>query len=563
MAKTLQSEILLRVAAGMPGIWIQTSEHEEAIDEITSLCRQPGSDLSLCLFDIDRGSRLLSPFGVPGPSQVLLPGHIAVEPSAEEGGQPAYVHKQQSTNDPSIVLRGAPGLVAAGGISEAGLPSRGILVFDNLPMYMNSARFIQQLANTLWEGRPVGLHIIVLAYNAKMPVELQKLFESGIIQHQLPDKAQREAIFTGTVPDTSMPESPEVCEQIIEAASGLTSMETETAFGLAAASGEMTPDSVYQLKASSLDNVPGLSLYRGEQSFDDIGGFAFLKKFCTGMIRNSTEEFRPRGVLLIGLSGGGKSLFAKALGREVGRPTISLDFGATLGGVIGQSQAQFRTALDRVDAISPCILFGDEVDKMLAGVGDDAKTSGGVRTDMFGELLRRMEDSKKDVFYVFTCNDIRNIADRFPEFLRRFDALFFIDVPAKEVLHSIWDIHLHAYRLLDPEVSVKDALEAGDLQLPDDRGWTGADVERCCRQARLRKTDVKTVGNAMPKLTSQSAEVIRELRTWADGKCYSTEQEALYACVSGATGGAATGATRARRVVNKKRVAKKAATSTE
>ena len=100
----------------------------------------------------------------------------------------------------------------------------------------------------------------------------------------------------------------------------------------------------------------------------------------------------------MGVSGGGKSLFAKALGTETNRPTLCFDMGATLGSLLGQSQQQFRAAFDKAEAMAPCILFGDEVEKMLAGAGDDSKTSGGVKTDLFGHMLSRMQDQKADVF---------------------------------------------------------------------------------------------------------------------------------------------------------------------
>jgi SpoVK/Ycf46/Vps4 family AAA+-type ATPase len=131
-------------------------------------------------------------------------------------------------------------------------------------------------------------------------------------------------------------------------------------------------------------------------------------------------------VLLLGVSGSGKSQFCKALGNETGRPTLILDVGSLMGSLVGQSEERTRQALRIADAMAPCVLMIDEVEKALAGAGSNADS--GVSARMLGSLLSWLNDHESDAFVVCTANDISKLP---PEFSRceRFDAVFFLDLP--------------------------------------------------------------------------------------------------------------------------------------
>src|SRR5207244_5346149 len=168
-----------------------------------------------------------------------------------------------------------------------------------------------------------------------------------------------------------------------------------------------------------------LTLHRGSEGFAVLGGLTNLKDFCRRALRPG-QPVQARGVLLLGVPGSGKSCFAKALGNETGRPTLMLDVGALYGSLVGATEANVRQALKVADAMSPCVLFCDEIEKALAGVGGSG--DGGVATRLFGTLLTWLSDHASDVFFVGTCNDISRLP---PEFARaeRFDATYFIDLP--------------------------------------------------------------------------------------------------------------------------------------
>ena len=150
-------------------------------------------------------------------------------------------------------------------------------------------------------------------------------------------------------------------------------------------------------------------------------------------------------MLLLGVPGTGKSAFAKALGNEVGRPTILLDLGKLKGGLVGQTEERTRQALRILSATRPNIAFADEIEKGLAGVQQSGASDSGVSAGQFGTLLSHMADHAGDSFFVFTANDITKLP---PEFTRagRLNAIFFVDLPGPAEQERIWQIHLAQVR---------------------------------------------------------------------------------------------------------------------
>lgn len=215
----------------------------------------------------------------------------------------------------------------------------------------------------------------------------------------------------------------------------------------------VTPQAIWELKTQTLRKSGLLQLHRGTESFADLGGLDALKAFCYRSLKRSasvSDLARPRGVLLLGVPGTGKSAFAKALGRETGRPTLVLDVGALMGSLVGQSEANVRRALRIADAMAPCILYCDEIEKGLSGAASSGQTDSGVSARLFGSLLTWLNDHTSDVYFVGTCNDISKLP---PEFARaeRFDGLFFLDLPGDSQKRQIWQMYLRAYGLDDTQ----------------------------------------------------------------------------------------------------------------
>ena len=165
----------------------------------------------------------------------------------------------------------------------------------------------------------------------------------------------------------------------------------------------------------------------------------------------------------------GKSQFAKEVGNETGRLTLVLDVGALLGSLVGQSESNVRAALKLADAMAPCVLFCDEIEKALAGATSSGQTDSGGTARVFCSLLTWLNDHESDVFFVGTCNDASKLP---PEFARAegFDGVFFVDLPGRDQKDAIWGICTNFC-----------GLKANQARL-DDTNWTGAEIKSCCRR---------------------------------------------------------------------------------
>jgi len=356
---------------------------------------------------------------------------------------------------------------------------------------------------------------VVLAPVVQLPVELEKLFV--VIEHELPDRDQLLEIASGIATEHSeLPDGPEL-ETVLDAAAGLTRMEAENAFSLSLVrQGRVTPDAIWELKTQTLKKSGSLELHRGQADFNSLGGLAALKSFCKrALLQPSRGDHRrrSRGVLLLSPPGCGKSEFCKTLGNEVGRPVLILDVGSLLGSLVGQSEERTRQALRVIDAMAPCVLMIDEVEKAFSGVNGSGDS--GVSSRMFGTFLSWLNDHTSDVFVVCTANDVSKLP---PEFGRseRFDGIFFLDLPDREQKDAIWNIYLELFEI------------DRDQRMPDDASWTGAEIKACCRLAALLDVPLVQAAQNVVPIALTASESVDRLRNWASGRCLSADQPGIY-----------------------------------
>jgi SpoVK/Ycf46/Vps4 family AAA+-type ATPase len=414
------------VRACLTGIWIKTFAPEDALAEIVRLCRD--QRWSLTTWDIDRGLSL--------------------------GGQ---------ADDGNTVNTGATDpLAAIRALAALGTPDgTALLVLRNFHRFLNSAEIVQALDTQLVAGKQSRTFVIVLAPIVQIPVELEKQFV--VLDHDLPDREQLLGIARGvTTEPGDLPEDPAALELILDAAAGMTRAEAENAFSLSLVRAEdrraaghqvpgttgarITPEVLWEMKMADLKKSGLLEMYRGGETFADLGGLDNLKRFCLQALRSSSRRARARGVLLLGVPGTGKSAFAKALGNEVGRPTIILDLGRLKGGLVGLTEERTRQALRILSATRPNIAFADEIEKGLAGVQQSAISDSGVSAGQFGALLSHMADHAGDSFFIFTANDITKLPAEFTR-AGRLNAIFFVDLPGPAKRERIWEIHLGKFGL--------------------------------------------------------------------------------------------------------------------
>jgi len=227
----------------------------------------------------------------------------------------------------------------------------------------------------------------------------------------------------------------------------------------------------------------------------------------------------PKGLLIVGVPGTGKSLAAKATASLLGRPLLKLDAGRLYGGLVGQSEGNLRAVIATCEAIAPCVLWIDEIEKAFAGSKSSGMTDGGTSSRVFGSFLSWMQEKKSPVFVVATANDVTQLP---PEFLRkgRFDELFFVDLPTRQEREAIWSIQIAKY------ARKPKAYNLGALAIGSD-GFTGAEIEQAFIEGlyeafpKGREPDTVGLGAILAKqvpLSRLMGEQIAALRSWSIGR---------------------------------------------
>ncbi|MHB1425760.1 MAG: AAA family ATPase [Gemmataceae bacterium] len=462
------------IHAACTGLWIHTQEADEAEREILQHARQQG--WKVAVWDIANGLRLAG-------------ADNATSPDA---------------SDPLAALRALPALAERNGTA--------LLLLHQFHRYLANPEVVQTTFNQLVAGKQQRTFLVVLSPLVQIPVELEKLFV--VLEHALPDRQQLEGIareLTSDAPE-DLPQG-EALQRVLDAAAGLTRYEAEAAFALSLTRhNAIRPEAVWELKAQTLKKNNLLNLHRGPESFASLGGLANLKDFCRRALQPG-KRVKPLGVLLLGVPGVGKSCFARALGNEVGRPTLLLDIGALYGSLVGSTEANIRQALRIADATSPSVLFLDEIEKALSGAGGQGDS--GVATRLFGTFLTYLSDRTSDTFVIGTCNDISKLPAEFAR-AERWDGLFFLDLPSGTDKDAIWELYRRQFGI------------AEDLARPDDTDWTGAEIRSCCRLAALLDVPLTQAAHHVVPVAVTAAEAVERLRNWASGRCLSASCPGIY-----------------------------------
>ncbi len=322
-----------------------------------------------------------------------------------------------------------------------------------------NARVIRKLKDTVQELEPTKSAIILLSAQLEIPPELEK--EIVIVDFDLPDLPELRAKYADLVsqyrgqPKVKIDVTETDIDNFAKAAQGLTLAEAELAFGKALsddviagreASLDARDVAVIQDEKKQIVRKTGILTVEEAGEMSEVGGLEILKDWLAKRKGIFSEDARrygilaPKGVLLTGVPGCGKSLCAKAMASFWGIPILRLDMGAIFGGIVGASEANMRRAISCAKAMAPCVLMIDEIEKGLAGMGGGGG-DGGTSTRVFGTLLTWMSDKTEPVFIVATANEFEKLP---PEMLRkgRFDELFFVDFPHAGERSKIFKIHV-------------------------------------------------------------------------------------------------------------------------
>ena len=397
-----------------------------------------------------------------------------------------------------------------------------IVVLLNYHRFLSQRVDVVQAAhNAAWHCKEVGVVMLVAAPVVEIPAELERV--AVVLPLELPDApglaAARAYVARGTEEQSGFRPKGADDPAVLDAARGLTAFEAEQAFALSVVerSGEISVEAIQEAKAEMVKRSGKLTVWRDARGFDDVGGQEAMKRFCLGAMSSKRTDIKPRGILVLGVSGTGKSLFAKALGRATKRIALRLDVGSVFGSYVGDSERSMRASLSVADAMAPDILMVDEIEKGFAGVGGAGAGDSGTAKRVFGTWLQWMQDRDSDVYVVATCNDISSLP---PEFVRaeRWDALFFVDLPRSiRERAPIWAIQRKAYGL---------GADAGPE--PEAADWTGAEIASCCRIAAQQGMKLTEAAEYVVPIAVSAREQIDRLREWAAGRCIDAHRGGRY-----------------------------------
>jgi SpoVK/Ycf46/Vps4 family AAA+-type ATPase/DNA-directed RNA polymerase subunit K/omega len=434
---------------------------------------------------------------------------------------------------------------ALGAVAKLTEPS--LVVLKDFHPFLDNPPVVRAMRELAQDLKSTYTTVILLSPTLTIPVELEK--EISVLDVPLPSfrdlyQLLKEIVAVVRKGNKARVElTKDQAEQIIKAAQGLTLSEAENAFAKAIANdGVLDKDDIRLVldeKRQVIRKSGLLEFVTVEQELAHVGGLDELKGWLNGRTGAFGEPARkfglpaPKGLLLLGVQGCGKSLTAKAIASAWSLPLLRLDLGRIFSSLIGSSEENLRRAIRVAESVSPAVLWIDEIEKGLAGSSGAAVTDSGVSARVFGSLLTWLQEKSAPVFVVATANRIEALP---PELMRkgRFDEIFFIDLPSSAERRDIFRIHI-TRRKRDPAAFDLDALSTASA------GYSGSEIEQAviaglyyafAEGCELRQAHVmKAVQEAFP-ISSTMGEDIARLRDWAKNRTRAASAEQRLAVVS-------------------------------
>lgn len=375
--------------------------------------------------------------------------------------------------------------------------------------------------------------IVLVSPVQEIPTELEK--EITVLNYPLPSREDLSTLLDKIIEDVRQFKQVKIeldnagRERLLQAALGLTLGEAENVFAKIIVKDERLSgedvNEVFVEKQQIIRKSGLLEYCSTAESFANVGGLAILKDWLNKRAAAFTEEARafglpaPRGILMLGVQGCGKSLCAKAVSNQWQLPLLRFDMGRMFGSFVGSSEENVRRAISVAESVAPAILWVDEIDKAFAGSQGSGATDGGTTARVFGTFLTWLSEKTAPVFVVATANDISQLP---PELLRkgRLDEIFFVDLPSVEERAEIFRIHI-TRRQRQAELFDLPALADASAN------FSGAEIEEAINSALYdafyeqrditTKSVLATLFQTVP-LARTMDEQINRLRAWAEGR---------------------------------------------
>ena len=504
-----EEEVSVLIGARFPLIYIVSWEEDRVLEVLAKICQKMGK--ALHVWSVSTG---LKPYMQSKPT-----GHP---------GRVASGSLDLGTNSTNMLLDD---------LNEVQSSSENaVFVFKDMHHFLDESRsFGDAVPKVVRKIRDVCKEVIgskksFIALSSKLiiPSDLEK--DVTVVDFPLPDMFEVRGILDRVLnevkdtPDVEVDLSDVDKEKVVKAALGLTALEIENVFAKAIVKdSKFNKDDlslILKEKQQIIRKSGLLEYYEAQECVSQVGGLNNLKAWITKRARSFTEEARdyglpaPKGVLLLGVQGCGKSLCAKSVSTYWQLPLLRLDMGAIYGKYIGESESNIRLAIKTAESISPAILWMDELEKGLAGLG--GSEDGGTSSRVFGTLLTWMQEKTKPVFVIATANNVSKLP---AELLRkgRFDEIFFVDLPDDSERLEIFGIHLVKRGRKPENYDLNSFIKKSE-------GFSGAEIEQAIVSAMFDAFDQSREFNSADILASLSKTVplsstmrepISALRSWA------------------------------------------------
>ena len=388
-----------------------------------------------------------------------------------------------------------------------GIKRNIFLLIKNAEEEMKDAKniaYIKKIAETRYSSPDYNFTIIIVSETETVPKELEKF--TSILDIPNMSKDEIEKYILKFSKDNNIKVDEKDIGEVAISLKGLTKLEIDHVLNMIIESKNNISisgrDIIIKEKGQIIKKSSILEIIDFKEKIEDIGGLEGLKEW----LKSKAQVFRrldeakkfgvdtPKGVLLVGMPGCGKSLAAKASARLFNVPLLRLDIGRLLGKYVGESEHNMRVALKTAESISPCILWIDEIEKAFAGINQDGGASD-ITKRLFGQFLTWLQEKENTVFVVATANDITAFP---PEFLRkgRFDEVFFIDFPNEEERERIFEIHLEKRGKLTDAIDINELVKVTE-------GYCGADIEEVVKNTVENIFILETENEEEKEITTQ------------------------------------------------------------
>jgi len=448
------------------------------------------------------------------------------EEAANQGNRPVYTWDfvdgyQGNINDAGFGKRNP---LQALEFVEKILPTApAVLILRDYHRFLEDVAIARKLRNLARLLKSQPKNIVLLSPQIAIPDDLTEVLT--VVEFPLPSAKDIKTEVERLLVATGNSLSDKFLDDLVRSCQGLSMERIRRVLARAiAAHGELQPedvDLVLEEKRQTIRQTQILDFYPATEQISDIGGLDNLKDWLLRRGGSFSERARqyglphPRGLLLVGIQGTGKSLTAKAIAHHWHLPLLRLDVGRLFAGLVGESESRTRQMIQVAEALSPCILWIDEIDKAFSGLG--SKGDAGTTSRVFGTFITWMAEKTSPVFVVATANDIQSLP---PEILRkgRFDEIFFVGLPTQEERKAIFNVHLSRLR---PHNLKSYDIERLAYETPD---FSGAEIEQTLVEAMhigfsqnrdFTTDDVLESASQIIPLARTAQEKIQQLQEWA------------------------------------------------